>query len=289
MVPTAMSDVSHIISWQQQVHERAVMKLLPKKHCKFKRCSIEGEFLPKLSGASMYLAMENFHYISKRLGVGEQGLLVDIETQARTYCSADWEKTLELHAEEKEEYLMKSCFGAAYIYVVLNRGFGITKAESRLLYSNSVRSPEGLDSRVNWVLGALLVYVIPSMEKLAPPGESANPAPGADDEKQEGDSKFREAGGHIFVEQPASLLPRVGRGASKWGVELILVISMVGIFIAVLASVLLLNPSTGAKSQEQTPWLGPPKEKGLGMWLNPSALEEERRGMWWNPAALEEG
>jgi hypothetical protein len=59
-----------------------------------------------------------------------------------------------------QPYVLKGCFGAAYIHALLSKAFHIRASERVLVFSNNVSAPDGTRHQVNWVLGALLAEVI---------------------------------------------------------------------------------------------------------------------------------
>ncbi|GLI64384.1 hypothetical protein VaNZ11_007650 [Volvox africanus] len=164
--------------------------------CSYVRCSIGDEYLPLLapedrlggygsaalldpvgsgsnaskgprsgfgsgSGGYMIMATESFYYTMDRLGLPPNASLESIRTAGKRFCSRPWsdvERELVLGRGVSEEYILKVCFGSAYIYTLLRQGFRMGSREAAYLrFSNRVERPDGSMVEVNWVLGALLV------------------------------------------------------------------------------------------------------------------------------------
>ncbi|GIL52170.1 hypothetical protein Vafri_8106 [Volvox africanus] len=161
--------------------------------CSFVRCSIGDEYLPLLapedrlggygsaalldpvgsgskgpgsgfhsgSGGYLIMATESFYYTMDRLGLPPNASLESLRTAGKRFCSRPWsdvERELVLGRGVSEEYILKVCFGSAYIYTLLKQGFRMGSREATYLrFSNQVERPDGSLVEVNWVLGALLV------------------------------------------------------------------------------------------------------------------------------------
>ncbi|KAG2496782.1 hypothetical protein HYH03_005190 [Edaphochlamys debaryana] len=172
-----------------------------KQGCAYARCSIGGEYLPRLlplgapvkgvAGAAaaakgkgtskaaaafrgaaaaqaahesfIIMATESFHYTRLRLGLPPESTLEDFREAGRRFCARAWadvESEFVLGAGMKEDHVLKTCFGAAYIHTLLKQAFHFGPREaSYLRFSNDVPRPDGSEVEANWVLGALLVEV----------------------------------------------------------------------------------------------------------------------------------
>jgi len=119
-------------------------------------CSVAGVPMPPLSGR--FLAIENFFWTAKALGLHEQASLQELYDAGTRYCSRHWSS---LHAEFSghipEQFLLRYCFGAAYIFTLLHAGFGIALDERSLLFTNTLRNRQGGEVNLNWITGAFIV------------------------------------------------------------------------------------------------------------------------------------
>eukprot|EP00798_Chlamydomonas_sp_ICE-L_P014093 gene14093-20046_t len=102
-------------------------------------CDMDGVRLPPLSGS--FVAMENFFWTAKALGMHNEATLQELHDAGHRYCSRHWSS---LHAEFSghipDQYLTRYCFASAYIFSLLHQD------------ANS-----GSDVGMSWVVGAMLV------------------------------------------------------------------------------------------------------------------------------------
>ncbi|GIL99459.1 hypothetical protein Vretimale_4620 [Volvox reticuliferus] len=120
-------------------------------------CVLQGSYVPALAG--QFVAMENFAWTAKALGLPENATLRQLHECGRRYCAKHWSS---LHAEFSghipDQFLIRYCFGAAYILVLLHHGFGLGLDDDRLRWTNTVREGgNGAEVGLNWVLGAAVV------------------------------------------------------------------------------------------------------------------------------------
>ncbi|MEW5317299.1 MAG: hypothetical protein WDW38_008610 [Sanguina aurantia] len=120
------------------------------------RCTLEGSFVPTLDGP--FIAMENFFWTAKALNLHTGATLRHLATAAEAHCSKHWSS---LHAEFSghipDQYLVRYCFGAVYVYTLLHEVFQLGLDEQRLAFTNSVQGPSGGPITLSWVLGAMVV------------------------------------------------------------------------------------------------------------------------------------
>ncbi|GLC38951.1 hypothetical protein PLESTB_000464900 [Pleodorina starrii] len=120
-------------------------------------CVLQGSYVPPLAGR--FVAVENFAWTARALGLPENATLRQLRENGRRYCSTHWSS---LHAEFSghipDQFLVRYCFGAAYILTLLHQGFGLGLDDGRLLFTNTVREGGGgAEVGLNWVLGAAVV------------------------------------------------------------------------------------------------------------------------------------
>ncbi|EFJ51965.1 hypothetical protein VOLCADRAFT_120373 [Volvox carteri f. nagariensis] len=125
-------------------------------------CVLQGSFLPVLSGR--FVAVENFAWTARALGLHENATLRQLRESGHHYCAKHWSS---LHAEFSghipDQFLVRYCFGAAYILALLHSGFGLGLDDGRLWWTNTVREAgEGAEVGLNWVLGAAVVDAMSS-------------------------------------------------------------------------------------------------------------------------------
>ncbi|GIL83577.1 hypothetical protein Vretifemale_12367, partial [Volvox reticuliferus] len=174
--------------------------------CSYVRCSIGDEYLPLLapedrlggygsvalldpagsgsngsgspgsgsgSGGYLIMATESFYYTMDRLGLPANASLESLRTAGKRFCSRPWsdvEQELVLGRGVSEEYILKVCFGSAYIYTLISQGFRMGSREAAYLrFSNQVERPDGSMVEVNWVLGALLAELTAKQSSEATP------------------------------------------------------------------------------------------------------------------------
>ncbi|GIL42985.1 hypothetical protein Vafri_787 [Volvox africanus] len=120
-------------------------------------CVLQGSYVPALAG--QFVAVENFAWTARALGLPENATLRQLRESGRRYCAKHWSS---LHAEFSghipDQFLVRYCFGAAYILVLLHHGFGLGLDDDRLRWTNTMREGgNGVEVGLNWVLGAAVV------------------------------------------------------------------------------------------------------------------------------------
>ncbi|GLI69002.1 hypothetical protein VaNZ11_013540 [Volvox africanus] len=120
-------------------------------------CVLQGSYMPALAG--QFVAVENFAWTARALGLPENATLRQLRERGHRYCAKHWSS---LHAEFSghipDQFLVRYCFGAAYILVLLHHGFGLGLDDNRLRWTNTMREGgNGTEVGLNWVLGAAVV------------------------------------------------------------------------------------------------------------------------------------
>ncbi|KAG2442525.1 hypothetical protein HXX76_002611 [Chlamydomonas incerta] len=120
-------------------------------------CVLQGSYVPSLAGK--FVAVENFAWTARALGLPARSTLRELRAHGDRYCSRHWSS---LHAEFSghipDQFLVRYCFGAAYILALLHTGLGFRLDDSRLTWTNTVpHAPTGEQVPLNWVLGAAVV------------------------------------------------------------------------------------------------------------------------------------
>ncbi|KAG2499851.1 hypothetical protein HYH03_002142 [Edaphochlamys debaryana] len=120
-------------------------------------CTLQDSRVPPLAGR--FVAVENFAWTARALGLDAGATLRDLRERGASYCARHWSS---LHAEFSghipDQYLVRYCFGAAYILALLHSGFGMGLDDTRLQWTNTVRdAASGREVGLNWVMGAAVV------------------------------------------------------------------------------------------------------------------------------------
>ncbi|GFR41027.1 hypothetical protein Agub_g1459, partial [Astrephomene gubernaculifera] len=120
-------------------------------------CFLQGSYVPALAGR--FVAVENFAWTARALGLPTSATLRQLREHGGQYCARHWSS---LHAEFSghisDQFLVRYCFGAAYILALLHRGLGLGLDDTRLTWTNTVRErSSGAEVGLNWVLGAAVV------------------------------------------------------------------------------------------------------------------------------------
>ncbi|KXZ56727.1 hypothetical protein GPECTOR_1g655 [Gonium pectorale] len=120
-------------------------------------CTLQGSFVPALSGS--FVAVENFAWTARALGLPATATLRQLREHGVRYCARHFSS---LHAEFSghipDQFLVRYCFGAAYILALLHSGLGLGLDDARLTWTNTVReASSGAEVGLNWVLGAAVV------------------------------------------------------------------------------------------------------------------------------------
>lgn len=126
-------------------------------------CTVDGTYVPPLSGA--FIAMENFAWTGRAVGLQQRATLRELRDVGERHCSRHWSSLQAEHgATTPEMYLSRFCFGAAYIYRLLQDTFGLG-LEQQLTWSNTVRDVHGADVGLNWVVGAVVAQVMSQQQQ----------------------------------------------------------------------------------------------------------------------------
>ncbi|PNG99613.1 Golgi apyrase, partial [Tetrabaena socialis] len=120
-------------------------------------CMLQGSHMPALTGR--FMAVENFAWTARALGLPASATLRELREGGGRYCARHWSS---LHAEFSghipDQFLVRYCFGAAYILALLHSGLGMGLDDARLTWTNSITDPHsGAEVGLNWVLGAAVV------------------------------------------------------------------------------------------------------------------------------------
>ncbi|KAG2448294.1 hypothetical protein HYH02_006878 [Chlamydomonas schloesseri] len=120
-------------------------------------CVLQGSYVPSLAGT--FVAVENFAWTARALGLPPRSTLRELREHGARYCSRHWSS---LHAEFSghipDQFLVRYCFGAAYILALLHTGLGFSLDDGRLTWTNTVpHAASGEQVPLNWVLGAAVV------------------------------------------------------------------------------------------------------------------------------------
>ncbi|KAF8054899.1 APY5 [Scenedesmus sp. PABB004] len=142
-----------------------VRALLPlNRTCPFKRCGLNGTFLPATEGTT-FVGLDNFWYTARALGLAS-GRAVSpdaLEAAAKAACARPWSALRGVHARAvgggQEPYVLRACFSAALQLGILE-GLRLPRSAPCLLPSNAVVTPKGEAVEVSWALGAVIVEVL---------------------------------------------------------------------------------------------------------------------------------
>eukprot|EP00192_Tetraselmis_astigmatica_P003269 CAMPEP_0117667748 /NCGR_PEP_ID=MMETSP0804-20121206/11149_1 /TAXON_ID=1074897 /ORGANISM="Tetraselmis astigmatica, Strain CCMP880" /LENGTH=552 /DNA_ID=CAMNT_0005475529 /DNA_START=452 /DNA_END=2107 /DNA_ORIENTATION=+ len=119
------------------------------------RC-IGGEPVPGWTGPT--LAIENFHYTARMLGLREHATLQSFADAGGKYCSTRWELLQTKYPSRTVKELLKYCFSASYIVAFLADGLGVSLSEHRLRFANEVHSAYSDNPvDVDWAMGHVVV------------------------------------------------------------------------------------------------------------------------------------
>merc|ERR1719410_1213859 len=95
-------------------------------------CTPNNVLMPKIdantNGMNEYYYIENFYYTAKVLGlldVHGMEFLKKLKKKGQEYCSLNIDKATKQYPEASEDEIQKTCFCAAWLLAILNRGFGL--------------------------------------------------------------------------------------------------------------------------------------------------------------------
>ena len=129
-------------------------------------CSPNNILMPKIDLGSLtrneFYYIENFYYTAEVLGLADvsgQEFLTKLREKGKYYCSLDYQDAKKEFPNASEEEIKKTCFCAAWLLAILNRGYNLENFNKFRV----IRDIEG-KGNIDWALG-YLVAEVPNMDK----------------------------------------------------------------------------------------------------------------------------
>ena len=127
-------------------------------------CTPNDVMMPKIDlgniGNIEFYYIENFYYTAEVLGlvnVDGQEFLKKLEEKGKYYCGLEIENAKKEFPNADEDEIKKTCFCAAWLLAILNRGFNLENFSKFRV----IRDIEG-EGNIDWALG-YLVAEVPNM------------------------------------------------------------------------------------------------------------------------------
>lgn len=102
-------------------------------------CVFAGVRIPALA-RTQFIAMENFYFTARALGLGPHATLAELKQAGTQFCAKSWSQLHEENVRQiPDQFILRYCFGAAYVYVLLHDRLGVRDGSNAVVFTNSIK------------------------------------------------------------------------------------------------------------------------------------------------------